>query len=450
MTNSKDDPFLYPNRDRSETARGVSRRRMLVGSAAAGAAATAGCAGGGEGGSGNESEGGSEGADGGGTATETDPGDAPTPASERPTVFVFNTGDGTVSVVDAESDEVVGTRALGLSSSFPSNQYNPRLTTAPEDSLWLNVGRGVRALSVGSLAETAAVETESGANWLERTPNGKHVVVSAREPAHRQFRIDADPASEGFGEVTGDIDRTGEETTGGQAGPGPCDVTIHPDGEFAYVPDLFGDTLTVLRIDPFEIETQVDVEPVGAGPARPWMGTVSPDGETLLVEHNEGETGTESLWDLSDPANPEERVRLTGEKGLGRRPLTSEIGPDSETGYVFTPGSDDATVVDLVAGEVTGRLDLGGSAFVGTWDPAHAKLYVPVQTNDEVAVIDHARGEIVERIAVGAKPYGATAALARPRPDSTAALGAAMAQLGIWTSVETTYCIGNCACGHRL
>ncbi|ELZ27020.1 hypothetical protein C474_16759 [Halogeometricum pallidum JCM 14848] len=441
---SQDDRFLYPNREVSDRRSGVSRRRVLTGSAAAGAAATAGCAGGSENGNGG---GGSEGS----TATGAETGDAPAGPSERSTVFVFNTGDGTVSVVDAESDEVVETRALGLSSSFPSNQYTPRLTTDPEDSLWLNVGRGVRALSVGSLAETAAVETESGANWLERTPNGKHVVVSAREPAHRQFRIDADPASEGFGEVTGDIDRTGEETTGGQAGPGPCDVTVHPDGEYAYVPDLFGDTLTVLRVDPFEIATQVEVEPVGDGPARPWMGTASPDGRTLLVEHNEGETGTESVWDLSDPANPEERVRLTSDDGLGRRPLTSEIGPDSETGYVFTPGSDDVTVVDLPAGEVSGRLDLGGSAFVGTWDPARTKLYVPVQTNDEVAVIDHARGEIVERIAVGSSPYGATAARARPRPDSTAALTTAMAQLGIWSeSVETTYCIGNCACGHRL
>ncbi|SFR35761.1 hypothetical protein SAMN04488124_0673 [Halogeometricum limi] len=395
---------------------------MLAGSATAGAVAAAGCVGGGG------DSGGSE-----------------------PTVFVFNTGDGTVTLVDPEADEVVETRAVGLSSSFPSNQYTPRLTDNADDSLWLNVGRGVRGLSVGSLSRTANVETGSGANWLEQTPDGAHVVVSAREPAHTQFRIDADADSETFGEVTGELDRSSEGSTGDQAGPGPCDVTIHPDGEYAYVPDLFGDTLTVLGIDPFEIVTQVDVEPVGDGPARPWMGTVSPDGETLLVEHNEGETGTESLWDLSDPANPSERVRLTAADGLGERPLTSEIGPDSETGYVFTPGSNDVTVVDLAAGEVSGRLDLGGSAFVGTWNPSHTKLYVPVQTADEVAVVDHGRGAIIERLSVGANPYGATATQVRPNPDSTAGLLTAMARLGLSaTPTETTYCIGNCACGHEL
>jgi DNA-binding beta-propeller fold protein YncE len=402
---------------------GVSRRLLLASGAVVGTAATAGCLG-------------NDGA-----------GDAPRESS----VFVFNTGDGTASVIDANRDEVVSTLALELSSSFPSNQYAPTLTTDPGDSLWLNVGRGVRAISVGSLSETATVETESGANWLERTPDGAHVVVSAREPSHTQFRIDADPASDAFGSVTGELDRTDEGGRGDNDGPGPCDVTVHPDGEYAYVPDLFGDTLTVVRIDPFEVETQVDVEPLGDGPAAPWMGTVSPDGETLLVEHNEGDTGTESVWDVSDPANPTERVRLENADGLGRRPLTSEIGSNSETGYVFTPGSNDVTVIDLADGSVADRVDLGGSAFVGTWNPARTKLYVPVQTADEVAVIDHDSGEIVDRIAVGARPYGATAAEVRPPADASADVDVALRRLGLTgANAATTYCIGNCACGHQL
>ncbi|WP_049893878.1 hypothetical protein [Salinarchaeum sp. Harcht-Bsk1] len=424
MTGQDADPVLYPNRGKASTSTsGVSRRDVLAGGAAAGAVATAGCTG-----DGGES--------------------APT---DRPTVFVFNTGDGTVSLLDSESDELVETRAIDLSSSFPSNQYTPDLTDAPEDSLWLNVGRGVRGLEVGSLSETAAVETGSGANWLERTPDGAHVVVSAREPSHAQFRIDADRTTEAFGEVTAEIDRTPEGGLGDRDGPGPCDVTIHPDGEYAYVPDLFGDTLTVLSVDPFEIVTQIDVDPVGDGPARPWMGTVAPDGETLLVEHDEGEAGTESIWSLADPAEPRLTARLTTADGLGRRPLTSEIGPDSATGYVFTPGSNDVTLVDLAAGTVTERLDVGGAAFAGTWEPDRSKLYVSVQTADEVAVVDHERGAVVERIGVGPSPYGATAARVRPGSDAGASMQLAVARLGIGSDrAETTYCIGNCACGHRL
>jgi len=424
MAGEDTDPVLYPNRrDSSTSTGGVSRRRLLAGSATAGVVATAGCIGG---------DGGSE-------------------PAEQPTVFVFNTGDGTVSLIDPESDELVETRAIDLSSSFPSNQYTPDLTADRDDSLWLNVGRGVRGLAVGSLSETAAVETGSGANWLEQTPDGRHVIVSAREPSHRQYRLDADSASETFGEVTAEIDRTPEGGRGDRDGPGPCDVTIHPDGDYAYVPDLFGDTLTVLSVEPFEIVTQEDIEPVGDGPARPWMGTVAPDGRTLLVEHNEANGGSEGIWTLDDPAAPSETARLTAEDGLGRRPLTSEIGPDSETGYVFTPGSNDVTVVDLTDGSVTTRLDLGGSAFVGTWNPSRTKLYAPVQTADEVAVIDHERKEVIERIGVGPNPYGATSAQVRPQNDPSASMTLAMARLGISSErPETTYCIGNCACGHRL
>jgi len=447
MTERSVDPDLYPNADSGDDSGRVSRRRLLAGGVAAGTIAAAGCTGsdsgtdGGSDGDGGGDEGGSGGGvDGGGGG-----------ATGEPTVFVFNTGDGTVSVVDPASDEVVATRSIGMTSSFPSNQYSPGLTDSPGDPLWLNVDRGVRALSVGSLSEVASVETGSGANWLEQTPDGRYLVVSAREPAHTQFRIDTDPASETFGEVTGEIDRTPEGGRGDNEGPGPCDVTIHPDGAFAYVPDLFGDTLTVLDVPAFEIETRIEVSSVGDAPAAPWMGTVAPDGETLLVEHNEGERGTESVWDLSDPANPTQRARLTSEDGLGDGPLTSEIGPDSGTGYVFTPGSNDVTVLDLAAGEVTGRLDLGGSAFVGTWDLAHEKLYVPVQTNDEVAVLDHAAGEIATRIDVGPQPYGATAATVRPAPDATSNAVATLARVAFAAGTSgTTYCIGNCGCDHRL
>ena len=424
MTAPRRDPVLYPNAEGGRRRLGVSRRRLLAGSVAAGMTATAGCSGSG--------------------STGDDDG------RDQPTVLVFNTGDSTVSVIDPTADEVLTTQHLGLTSSFPSNQYTPTLTDSADDTLWLNVGRGVRGLRAGSLAERVAFETGSGANWLEQTPDGRHLVVSAREPAHRQFRLDADPASSTFGEVTGELDRRDEGGTGDNEGPGPCDVTIHPDGSHAYVPDIFGDTLTVIDVEAFEIVTQVDVEPVVGEQSRPWMATVAPDGETLLVEHNEG-SGTESVWDVSDPAAPEERVRLTADDGLGERPLTSEIGPDSETGYVFTPGSNDVTVVDLVAGEVSGRIDLGGSAFVGTWEPTHEKLYVPVQTNDEVAVVDHASGAVTATISVGARPYGATAANVRPRFETTNDIVTTLATMGVsFHESETTYCIGNCACGHEL
>ena len=421
-----DDP-IYPNASDSDVPRpAISRRTILAGSAAAGTAATAGCLG--DGGTDNE---------------ETEPGQA---FVDRATVYVFNTGDGTVSVIDSETDSVVGTRSIGMTSSFPSNQFTPQLIEEPSDSLWLNVDDGVRAVEVGTFEQQRHVETGSGANWQEQTPDGEYVVVSAREPAHRQLRLDASHDSETFGEVTAELDRLTEGGRGDNDGPGPCDVTIHPDGEYAYVPDLFGDTLTVIDIEAFEIVRQIDVENDDGSAVEPWMGTASWDGSTLLVENNGGDGGSESLWDVSDPADPVEMARITPADGLGRGPLTSEIGPDSEYGYVFTRETADVTVIDLATGEVDDRLALGGRAFVGSWNVARSKLYVPVQTNDEVAVIDSERREIVDRLDVGAEPYGATAAPVRSeRNDETQA---SIEQIA--SEYETTYCLGQCACGHEL
>jgi YVTN family beta-propeller protein len=462
MTDPRDDAFLYPNRD--EGSPPLSRRQLLAGSAAAGAAVTAGCAG--EGADGTDTPDGisptaavtdtetdAETATESGTDTATE---TPTPTGPEvtgaETVYVFNTGEDTVSLIDVADASVVATVPVGFTSSFPSNQYTPGLVREAGDVFWLNVGRGVRAMTVGSLTSVTAVETGSGANWQEVTPDGSALVVSAREPAHRQVRIDADPTSNGFGEVTGEIDRTSEGGTGDREGPGPCDVSIHPDSTYAYVPDLFGDTLTTIDVEAFTVETQTTVETAtDAANSRPWMGTVAPDGETLLVEHNEG-AGSESIWDLSDPAAPELQGRLTtADDDLGRRPLTSEIGPDSATGYVFTPGSNGVTVVDLDAGTVTDRLDVGGSAFTGTWGPGRERLYVPVQTANEVAVIDHAAGEVTATVPVGAEPYGATAAPVRPTEETLAERPTPEASLvDRLTSETTSYCIGECACGHEL
>jgi DNA-binding beta-propeller fold protein YncE len=418
-----DDSDLYPNRDRDGAP--VSRRGFVAGSATLAGAATAGCAG-----------------DGGATATNE-----PTATPEkRDSVLVFNTGDSTVSVVDAERVEVVETTPIGVTSSFPSNQYARTLVDSAGDSVWANVGRGVRALGAYRLGERARVETGSGANWQEVTPDGEHLVVSAREPAHTQYRVDADPDSETFGEVTGEIDRTEEGGRGDDDGPGPCDVTVHPDGRYAFVPDLFGDTLTVLDIEAFEVAAQVDVAPHDGGAPTPWMGTVDPGGERLLVEHR---SGIETVWDVSDPVDPEEVARFTSEDGLGAGPLTSEISADGSTGYVFTRGSEDVTVVDLDALEVTGRIDLGGAAFTGTWDPAHENLYVPVRGENVVRVIDHADGEITATLEVGARPYGATATRVRPEPRPPGTAAAAASKLGL-DDDGTTYCIGECACGHEL
>ncbi len=409
-------------------AAGVDRRRLLGSSAAAAGVTLAGCLSGEDGG------------------------------ERAPTVYVFNTADRTLTAIDAVDDEPVGTVEIGTTASFPANQYGTGVESE-YDVLWLNVDGGVKALDARSLSELAAVETGLGPNYPNLTPDERHLLVAAGgtttldpepdEPDdHAVVRVDADPESDAFGEVTGEL---------AVGYTGPCDVTPEPDGEFAFVPEIADESLAVVRVDPFEVATRVDVgEPAGDGDVLPFMATADWDGELLLVENGEGElgpdpavprVGSESIWDVSDPEAPEELARITREDGLPAAPITSEVDPDGETAYLFTPGADAVTVIDLERRAVDRVLDVGGSALSGAWGPAREKLYVPVQTENRVAVI--ADRELVGTVDAGEAPTGAVGGTARPESDALGRLRASLAGLGLTVGDrEPTFCPeDNCYCG---
>jgi YVTN family beta-propeller protein len=419
---------------RNPFADGIDRRRLLRASGAVGATtALAGCSGDGD-----------AGVDGG----SGDP---------APTVFVFNNGDRTLSVIDAERDAVVSTAFLGTTASFPANQYGTGVEDE-HDVLWLNVSGGVRAFDQRTLEELAFVETGYGPNYPNLTPDGDHLLIASGgttgldpdgDADHAIFRVDAVRDSDTFGEVNARID-TGYV--------GPCDVTLAPDGEHAFVADIAGEALRVVRVDPFETVRRVDVgEPAGEGRVLPFMCTASFDGELLLVENGEGtlgadpevpRRGSESVWDVSDPENPEAIAKITRDDELPGMPITSEVAPDSTAAYLFIPG-EGVGVIDLTANEYATTLDVGGSAIAGAWGPNREKLYVPVQDANRVAVIDHASRSVVATVDVGEAPTGAVAGAVRPEADAASRLQASLASLGVaFGDWEAAWCMDDhCYCG---
>ncbi|UHQ96397.1 hypothetical protein HYG82_22795 (plasmid) [Natrinema halophilum] len=409
---------------------GIDRRRVLQSSATIGATATlSGCL--------SESDG-----------------------QRAPTVYVFNNGDRTLSIIDATTDELIETVHIGTTASFPANQYGTGIDSASE-ALWLNVSGGVKALDQHTLEEIAAIETGFGPNYPNLTPDGAHLLVAAggtttleSDPPdpddHVLVRIDADRESDTFGEVTGEIE---------VGYSGPCDMTLGPDGAYGFVADIANETLTVLRVDPFEIATRIDVgEPTGDGNVLPFMCTASFDGDRLLVENGEGELGSdpeipregsESIWNISDPETPVELERITRDDGLSAPPITSEVDPSTDAAFLFTPGIEAVTVIDLEEQAVDREIAIGGSAIAGAWGPARETLYVPVQTANHVAVIDPDQRAVRTTIDTGESPTGAVGGMVRPETSASQRMRSSLASLGLPVGDrESTVCPDdNCYCG---
>lgn len=383
-----------------------------------------------------------------------------TAGQRAPTVYVFNNGDRTLSIIDATTDELIETVLIETTASFPANQYGTGVDSGYE-TLWLNVSGGVKALDQQTLDEIADIETGFGPNYPNLTPAADSLLVAAGgtttlepdpdEPDdHVLVRIDADRESDTFGEVTGELE---------VGYTGPCDMTLGPDGEYGFVADIANETLTVLRVDPFEIAARIDVgEPATDGNVLPFMCTASFDGDLLMVENGEGELGpdpaipregSESIWDISNPEDPVELERITRDDGLSAPPITSEIGPGSDVAYVFTPAIDAVTVIDLEERVVDRELEIGGSAIAGAWGPTREKLYVPVQTANHVAVIDHVTREVRTTIDTGESPTGAVGGMVRPETTTGQRLRSSLATLGLPVGdQEATFCPDdNCYCG---
>ncbi|BAS29174.1 hypothetical protein LIP_3362 [Limnochorda pilosa] len=307
-------------------------------------------------------------------------------------LFVSNAGDKSLAVV--QGDTPLGKLPAEAVLFFPANGPSP-----PGNVIWTGLDGGVAGLDAQTGRIVARVETGSAQNYVQLTPDGHHLIVAARY-TDAYLRIDADPASPTFGQVTARFDI--------YANAGPCDVTVERSGRYAYTPDRRSDAVSVLDLDAFRVIRTVSVEPLVGNRPDPFMATVSPDGRWLLVENTEG-GGTESIFALQDPTDPREVVRLTAEDGLGRNPLTSEFRPDGRFGYVICRDSNELTVIDLEALEVAGsvRFPAGSNPVSGAVSTNGTRLYVPLPGRDAVAIVDLEANELAGLIPSGPVPLHA-------------------------------------------
>lgn len=324
-----------------------------------------------------------------------------TQRDERDLLFVVNNGDASVSVIDTGSDEVLKTFPVGTTAAFPANKQFERgdvLVTG----LHSDKEPTVHFVDLQKGEVLKVIETGSSQNYTELTPDGHFAIVAARF-ADSFLKIGADPRLPDFGQVVATLDHFENSR--------PCDITLSPEGKWAFDPDRGTDTFSVIDLVRFEVKATVPVPPlVAEPPIEPFMSTASPDGKLVFVENIEGD-GTVSVFDVGDVENPEEIKRFTQDDGLGLRPLTDEFTLDGEFNFIINRNSSDMSVVRVAELEITGNIPLveGGNPVAGDFSIDGRKFYVPVQNRDVVAIVDVEKQRMIGTIDVGPQPMGAIA-----------------------------------------
>ncbi|HVJ51584.1 MAG TPA: hypothetical protein VM689_03935 [Aliidongia sp.] len=276
-----------------------------------------------------------------------------TVAPNGTTVYVANTGNQTVSVIDASQFPQVVTATIAIPGVFPSSValtsdgragYVPNgLSTTPQ-------------LTIFQTSNNAVLATVP----LPGTPQGIAV-----NPASGNVYV-------ATGTTTGQI---AVFTSGGTSlnnisvGTNPLGVAVTPDGSKIYVtqavPSANPGTVTIINAGTNAVSGTISVG------ANPHGIAVSPDGTKALIAN----TNSNSVTLISTATNT-----VINTIAVGNSPFGVSFTPDGTTAYVTNQNDNTVSVVDPGTGTVKNTIAVGsnplalGSNFIGRAQPQSALL----------------------------------------------------------------------------
>jgi YVTN family beta-propeller protein len=172
-----------------------------------------------------------------------------------------------------------------------------------------------------------------------------------------------------------------------QVGDQPLGVAFAPDGQTAYVTNLFSSTVSVI-----DVATASEVATIPLGGAAPFVVHVSPDGERLYVSASGNqvfifETATRSLVKTVE---------------VGAEPNGFAVHPDGRMLYVSSFSGRTVSEIDMVTETVLRTFDVGGTPQEMAVNRKGNRLYVAnearflseidLQTGEQLPIIPLAGG----------------------------------------------------------
>jgi YVTN family beta-propeller protein len=323
----------------------------------------------------------------GGGHADDDPASVPIAPITSDAVFVVNGEDSSISVIEASSDEVVGTIRLS-NVEYPHHVYlssdrGTMLVAVPGIDLSGGHDGGHGAGHDAAGGAVLALDTTTGTLKAARrldAPN--HNAVFAPIGTIWTSQI----ASPGAVLILDPVTLSTTSTI--QVGVDPAEVTFAASGSHAFVANTGSDTVSVFDPTGAPIRTiSVGDAPVGA-----WPGT---DGQ-MYVDNEAGKSLT-----VIDTTT----IAVTRTIDLGFTPALAAVAPSGE---LWVTDTDTGKLVFLRAADGTrlGELITGAGAHAIAFSGDGAKAYVTNQTAGTVAVVDVQAKSVIKTVVVGAKPNG--------------------------------------------
>jgi YVTN family beta-propeller protein len=300
-------------------------------------------------------------------------------------VYVVNGESATISVINAETNQLAGTIALrGVA-------YPHHVSVSPDRSL-LGVAVPGYDMSAGEFGHEHHSGRAGRVLLLEAT-SGKLRSSTVTNAANNNVTFTAD----GTQVLTSQATQPGSTlvldvqslaiATSISVGTSPAETALSRDGKLAYVANSGSSNVSVIDVTERRLRTTISV---GAGPV---LAQPSPDG-FVFVENEPDHTVT--VIDASTFS-----VVRTFE--LGFKP-GSVAAPENEV-WVTAPERG-AVEIRRRTGELVRTVQTGRGAHWVVFSPDGKRAFISNEWEDTVSVIDRSAGTVIANIPVGTKPNG--------------------------------------------
>jgi outer membrane autotransporter protein len=291
-------------------------------------------------------------------------------AQSGPFLYVPNSGDSNVSVIDTPTNTTVpATIAVG-------NQPHGAGVSGDESFVYVsnNSSSNVSVINTATNAVVATITVGTNPAGVAVSPDGTRAYVS----------------NGGSSNVSVINTATNTVVATITVGSNPAGVAVSPDGTRAYVSNGGSSNVSVINTATNAVVATITVGSLPTGVA------VSPDGTRAYVSNG----GSSNVSVINTATNT-----VVATIGVGSTPTNVAVSPDGTRAYASNGGSSNVSVINTATNTVVATITVGSTPRGVVVSPDGTRVYVTNENSNNVSVINTATNTVVATVTLGSNPF---------------------------------------------